>query len=60
MTPISYVEGEWRLLQVPYSHNSVTMANNIVTLDPNDPSLFPGLVPFVCGLQDEGKQDKKN
>jgi hypothetical protein len=35
------------------------MANNIVTLDPNDLSLFPGLVPFVCGLQDEGKQDKK-
>jgi hypothetical protein len=28
-------------------------------LDPNDPSLFPGLVPFVCGLQDEGKQDNK-
>jgi hypothetical protein len=28
-------------------------------LDPNDPSLFPGLVPFVCGIQDEGKQDNK-
>jgi hypothetical protein len=39
--------------------HSVTMANNdSVSLDRNDPSLFPGLVPFVCGLQDEGKQDK--